>query len=287
MKQRVISALIAAPIVLALVFARNTLPIYALSLVCIFLACDELAWMVYRCKTWIPHFCTVIFAGSAWVLRDLYQDHRERIVWALGSLVLGAVVWMWAELKGGERRRLLIPGLIWIMAPVMGLLCLHYSVPKVSPDFWWPDPLARFPKIDAMLPPDFWWPNPLLMALIPIWVGDTVAIIVGKWVGKTPLWPALSPKKTWEGAVANLAGCIFAASTLAPAIGLTWKQGIMVGLISGVLGQYGDLFESAIKRVFDTKDSGWIMPGHGGILDRMDSILLPALPITALILFYR
>jgi phosphatidate cytidylyltransferase len=84
-----------------------------------------------------------------------------------------------------------------------------------------------------------------------------------------------------------LSGCVAASYALAPSIGLNWRQGILIGLVGGVLGQYGDLLESAIKRVFDAKDSGWIMPGHGGLLDRLDSILLPALPIAALILFYR
>lgn len=267
MKQRIITALVAAPVVLALVFATNSLPIFALSIACIFLACDELAWIIYARRTWIPYLCASFFAVTAWVLQGLYRDHRERIVWALGVLLILALLWIWAELTRGEKRRIIVPGLVWIMAPVLGLLLLHYSVPKTR--------LA------------LWWPNPLLMALVPIWAGDTLAILVGKRLGRRPLWPTISPKKTWEGAAANLGGCVAASCALAPSIGLNWRQGIFVGLVGGVLGQYGDLLESAIKRVFNAKDSGWIMPGHGGLLDRLDSILLPALPIAALILFYR
>lgn len=268
MKQRIITALIAAPVVLALVFAKSSVPIYIVSVVCIFLACDELVRIVKGRPNWVPACCALLYATAAWFLRDLYHDYRDQIIWTLGGLLGASVAWMGFELRKGVKERVLLPGLVWIMAPVMGLVYLHYSVPKTHPD-------------------TPWWPNPLLMALVPIWVGDILAIIVGKNLGKRPLWPDISPNKTWEGASANLIGCTLAACALAPAIGLTWRQGLLIGLVGGILGQYGDLFESSVKRYFDAKDSGWIMPGHGGLLDRLDSLLLPALPIAALILFYR
>ncbi len=267
MKQRVITALIAAPIVLALIFATNPIPIFILAIVAVFLATDELVWLAKGHRSWIPYAVAAVFIATGWVLRDHYDGHRERIVWGLGITLVTAVTWMLYEMRKGRDGRLLLPGILWLFAPFMGLLLLHYSVPKT--------------RVDVL------WPNPLLMAIVPIWAGDIMAILIGKKFGKTPLAPKLSPKKTWEGAIANFVTCVGASVLLASSIGLTINQGLLVGLVAGVLGQAGDLFESAIKRIYDAKDSGWILPGHGGLLDRLDSLLLPALPITALILFYR
>lgn len=268
MKQRVITGLIAAPIVLALVFAKNPIPIFALAIACVFFATDELVWLIEKRRSWIPFACAACFAASGFILRDHYDTHRDWIIWGLGGAVVASVAWILAEFKRGQSARILLPGLLWIFAPIMGLLLLHYSVPKTRPD-------------------TLWWPNPLLMALIPIWVGDILAIFVGRKFGKRLLAPSISPKKTWEGSIANLLGCLCASLALCSSIGLNWKQGLLIGLVGGILGQLGDLFESNIKRIFDAKDSGWLLPGHGGLLDRIDSLLLPALPIAALILFYR
>ncbi len=267
MKQRVITALIALPIVLALVFSTNPIPIFLLGVTCAFLATGELAWMAYAKRTWIPYASATVFGIVAYILSTHYEWHRDKILGVLAALLLVSVGAMIVRLVKGEKRGLLFPGLFWILCPLMALLVLHYSVPKTQATPW--------------------WPNPLLMALVPIWAGDTAAIFVGRKFGKTPLAPKLSPKKTWEGALGNLLFAFIAAVALAPAVGLTPMQGSLIGLVAGTLGQVGDLFESAVKRTFDAKDSGWIMPGHGGLLDRVDSILLAALPITALILYYR
>lgn len=268
MKQRVITALIALPIVLALVFSTNPIWIFLLAIACVFFCVDELVWLIRGKSTWIPYGVSAGFAGVALLLRDHYDSH---IGWTLGALALVLLVAMAVISRGISQKRtenMLVPGIFWIAAPVLALLLLHYSVPKTRPDV-------------------LWWPNPLLMALVPLWVGDTVAILVGRKFGKTLLAPTISPKKTWEGAIANLLGCTVAGVALASSIGLTSSQGLAVGIVAGVLGQVGDLFESSIKRVCDAKDSGWLMPGHGGLLDRVDSLLLPAIPIAALILFFR
>jgi len=130
--------------------------------------------------------------------------------------------------------------------------------------------------------PLFDWTTPVLLCFIPIWVGDTLAIFAGKAWGKHPLAPKISPKKTVEGGIANLVGCIGAAIGLSLLIGQPLIVGILVGLATGILGQLGDLLESAMKRSAGVKDSGALLPGHGGLLDRIDSILLSA-PAVALI----
>ena len=109
---------------------------------------------------------------------------------------------------------------------------------------------------------------------------DTGAYFVGKAFGKRPLAPSISPSKTWEGAAGGTVAALAAGfiaylfmATQAP----IWQVVVLAG-IAGIAGQVGDLAESKLKRVFDAKDSGWIMPGHGGILDRLDSIVF-SLPV--------
>lgn len=115
----------------------------------------------------------------------------------------------------------------------------------------------------------------VLLVLIMTMVCDSSAYFVGSAWGQHRLYPAISPKKSVEGAIGGLAGSVLAALSaplwLLPDAG--WVNCLMIGVLAGVLGQLGDLFESMIKRYADIKDSGTIFPGHGGMLDRIDSLL--------------
>jgi phosphatidate cytidylyltransferase len=113
--------------------------------------------------------------------------------------------------------------------------------------------------------------------LLIVFAGDTIAYLTGIMVGKTPLMPAISPKKTIEGALGGLIGSIGISLVLSQWIteGPIWYFGIM-GACVGIVAQLGDLFESLIKRMAHQKDSGRLMPGHGGILDRLDGIFFAA-----------
>ena len=123
---------------------------------------------------------------------------------------------------------------------------------------------------------------PLILVAACVWAGDTAAYYVGKALGRRPLHP-LSPKKTWEGTLAGLVVGALAAMVVALLGRLyPWWLALLVGLVVNALGQLGDLLESFLKRVAGVKDSGTIFPGHGGVLDRIDSLLL-ALPTYALI----
>ncbi|MCE5254769.1 MAG: phosphatidate cytidylyltransferase [Actinomycetia bacterium] len=105
-------------------------------------------------------------------------------------------------------------------------------------------------------------------------LSDTLAYFVGSAVGRHKMAPHISPKKSVEGAVGGLVGAVVAA--LIVRIYSPWlptREAIILGLIIGLVGQWGDLFESAFKRDFRVKDSGRLLPGHGGILDRFDSML--------------
>jgi phosphatidate cytidylyltransferase len=123
--------------------------------------------------------------------------------------------------------------------------------------------------------------NWLLVALLATFATDSGAFLVGRSLGRHPLAPSISPSKTWEGAVG---GFIFAvAATLALGqlldLGLSRWQTSLIGATVGVVSQLGDLFESKLKRISNVKDAGNIIPGHGGILDRLDSLLV-SIPVT-------
>jgi phosphatidate cytidylyltransferase len=116
---------------------------------------------------------------------------------------------------------------------------------------------------------------PLILLMI-IWASDTAAYLVGKSIGKHKLAPAVSPKKTVEGLLGAIAGAVLIAMVFHKAINLTPSTALCVGILLGILGQLGDILESVAKRVFEVKDSSGLFPGHGGILDRLDSFLLTA-----------
>ena len=128
----------------------------------------------------------------------------------------------------------------------------------------------------------------LLLMLIVTWCGDTGAYFAGRALGKRKLFERISPKKTWEGVIGGTLLSIVGALVIRavdPAIspgGLEntpWVHMAILGLLINISGVIGDLVESLFKRAYNVKDSGWIMPGHGGILDRVDSILFTA-PVT-------
>lgn len=121
----------------------------------------------------------------------------------------------------------------------------------------------------------------VLMSFILIWLNDTGAYLSGRTFGRTKLCERLSPKKTWEGFWGGFGLCIVASVVYALICGLPfWLYGLY-GAVVSVAATFGDLFESLIKRKCGVKDSGTLIPGHGGILDRIDSFLAVA-PITVI-----
>jgi phosphatidate cytidylyltransferase len=115
----------------------------------------------------------------------------------------------------------------------------------------------------------------ILMGLLLTFANDSLAYFVGRAWGRHRMAPYISPKKSWEGAIGGLIGSIVTAVLLVPLLGLPislW-MGALLGLAGGAAGQIGDLGESLLKRQVGVKDSGHIIPGHGGLLDRADSLL--------------
>jgi len=118
----------------------------------------------------------------------------------------------------------------------------------------------------------------ILLLLAIIWMNDTGAYFAGKSLGKRKFYAKVSPKKTWEGSIGGALAGILAALLInwIFSVGVSFGHVILLSILTGYLGQVGDLCESLIKRSTDTKDSGSIIPGHGGILDRVDALIFGA-----------
>lgn len=136
------------------------------------------------------------------------------------------------------------------------------------------------------LPDGGWW---VVCALVVTWMNDTTAYFSGRLFGKHKLYPAVSPNKTWEGFAGGLAGSIVGLFIVKfgffPA--MTPIDCFVMGILGGVLGPAGDLCESMLKRAYDVKDSGKMIPGHGGMLDRIDALLFNAPMVLLWVQFAR
>ena len=125
--------------------------------------------------------------------------------------------------------------------------------------------------------------NWVFLAILVTFASDTFAYFVGRAIGRHLLAPRISPNKTWEGAIAGVAGAIgmsFIFTVSWPLqLPIDYGQAVLLGVLISVFGQLGDLLESLLKRYTGIKDSGNLMPGHGGLLDRMDSIVIAGIVV--------
>ena len=147
--------------------------------------------------------------------------------------------------------------------PALGILCFgipYFAVPIAS--------LYALKRLDP-------WLVFLLMAIV--WLGDTAAFYVGSKIGRHKLAPVISPKKSWEGAAAGFITSVAAAGVWSVCrLGRLDVALLGVAALTALAAQVGDLVESMIKRGAGVKDSGTVLPGHGGVLDRMDAMLFAA-----------
>lgn len=125
----------------------------------------------------------------------------------------------------------------------------------------------------------------LLSLMAIIWIADSAAYFAGKQFGKHKLAPSISPGKTWEGVAGALIGVTIFAAVIV--FGFDYQDLLIFPLfwLVAILGVIGDLFESMLKRQAGVKDSGNILPGHGGMLDRIDG-LIPALPVAVMLIYF-
>jgi phosphatidate cytidylyltransferase len=259
----------------------------------------------------IPAGLLLIYAGGWWLtaaaallslagLRELYQllAARGRPVYAGLGYALALLLLLAATLVPAPRPLL---GSLAIEAALVALgvaaasrwLLARAVAPKggrlfdtLAAHVYVPQMLSYLLRLRALggavtlgtlhLPAGACWAAGLMVA---IWGMDTGAYAIGKAIGRHKLCPTISPGKTVEGAVAALVAATVLMLAIGRYLGLPLGHGVMLGLGLGVIGQLGDLFESALKRAAGVKDSGSLLPGHGGVLDRFDSLLLSA-PLT-------
>jgi len=178
---------------------------------------------------------------------------------ALATVALGAVFAAGAVAAWPPRRRRTVHSPAWSAAGV-----IYAGTALLGPALLRADPALGLAAVVY------------LFAIV--WATDIFAYVVGRAVGGPLLWPALSPKKTWAGAVAGLGGGVAAGTLVAYAsAGTAPLVAGVLALILSVMAQGGDLVESAVKRQFGVKDASHLIPGHGGVMDRLDGFLVAAL----------
>lgn len=245
----------------------------------------------------VPVLIYIIGFGPRWLFHILvflagiigqFEFYRitapdlPKVIQAAGALL---TLWLYVSLSLGQVFILPAIVLFWIMVP-MALVMFSYRtaagrsmqflVSAVMAPLYCALPLALLIMVDRFPRGNLW----IFFLLAVIFLGDTGAYYSGRLLGKHKLYPAVSPGKTWEGAIGALFTSLVAALVFFLFIDLYPWGPAVVGLTAAlsIAGQIGDLAESVIKRTHGVKDSGGILPGHGGILDRIDGLLF-SIPI--------
>lgn len=189
-----------------------------------------------------------LFLGGEAVIRAAF--------WIAAAFwVAAAPLWLWRGVQAGHRAALIAIGFVVIVPAALAL---------------------------ALLPP-----AEVLAVLVLVWIADTAAYFVGRAWGRRKLAPSISPGKSWEGALGGVVGAVAYAIICGTFLwGNAWPAYLLAAVVLAAISIVGDLFESAAKRQAGVKDSGTLLPGHGGILDRIDSATA-VLPIAALLLSFR
>lgn len=260
--QRVISGTIGASALIAGLIYGGSPFVYLFSGVITLMMVFEFSGMTLRMKD-RPEKRSVLLALTAFIWIVFYVYQEPRLVWAY--LITSLVVWMTYMLWAARRHRdsRLSTHTMELCLGGFGLVFLNAF-------------MVFFPLIRQRVQGVDW----ILLFLLVVWAGDTGAYFAGKRFGKKKLYPQVSPKKTIAG---SWGGLILSAGV---AVGfghfyLAWvpiQVLVMISVFVNLTAQIGDLVESLLKRGFHTKDSGSILPGHGGILDRFDGVVF-SLPV--------
>jgi phosphatidate cytidylyltransferase len=259
--KRELVALVAIPIVVAIIV---WLPAWALLLLlgaAVTVAADELLAMArgagIACGRWLPLICLVGLMAASWSIGPL------GFTWAAVATVM---VIPTVQLAHPDRPAGSLTG-----AAVSSFSVLFLGVMAVSLGWirLWPDQGFAIRMV--------------LLYLATIWIGDSGAYYVGRRFGRNKMSPRISPNKTWEGLAAGMITAVGAVAILKLILGieLSWPHLGAVAVIIAVATPLGDLVESQFKRDTRVKDSSGLLPGHGGLLDRTDSLLYAAPPVLA------
>jgi phosphatidate cytidylyltransferase len=243
------------------------------------IAIPILVWIVFWAPMWLLN--SVVFAATFVALREFAAMACEGVPHGVSMITVGG---MTIAIAMG-----LSPGGIWISAALVAcLVAVLIATLATARDMKRGVDSAGHILLGCLygglLLPHFIWVRQLpggagwvCFVIACVMAGDAGGYFGGRWFGKRKLWPAVSPKKTVEGAVAAFA-CTLTTGAVVDALILHKMGPLEVMAVSGsvsILAQLGDLLESMLKRAYDAKDSGWIFPGHGGVLDRTDSLVLP------------
>jgi phosphatidate cytidylyltransferase len=263
--RRLLTAAVGVPIALLAIFRLPALPFFLLTALVFVWASIEFVALARPSAPHAPWWLVwllvpPIAAALAWGLAPgAPVDGFHALALTGAGVVLGGSAVLLARTPVEEAR---------FAAGAIAFAIPYFSVPIAA--------IARLQQLDP-------WLVFLLLAIV--WLGDTAAYYVGSAFGRHKLSPAISPGKSWEGAVAG-----FLTSVAAAAVWSLWRRGeldpVLVGIaaVTAVASQLGDLVESIWKRGAGAKDSGGVLPGHGGMLDRMDAMLFAA-PTLAVLLW--
>jgi phosphatidate cytidylyltransferase len=276
--QRWVTALIVMPIVLVFVWFGGWVA-FAATVLVVVLGTIELHNMLlhagYHPLIWISFGLSLLF-----LLAPMFPHYRLLLLEiGLGGALLVSFPWLFTrvELEGAVVDWALTLAIsLYLGWPMSFFLLLRGFTPGTlhigSSSAPW-----------IVLPAGAWW---LLMVLLGVWGFDGAAFFTGRYLGRHKMAPRISPGKTWEGTVGGFVLSIAAGLllTVAP-LGVPWYLAILLGILLGIAAVFGDLAESLIKRHAHVKDSGQIMPGHGGMLDRVDSLLFAVIVVYLFALF--
>lgn len=253
MLQRIVAALVGLVLILPAIVWGGLVGTHVVAGIALLIALDEYSRMAVPEAHWKALAGLVLCGGAVYAAQLFALPGVSMAVLAVATMVtlIGSMVLVPDTDRGQRTAVRLVAGLVYV--PV--LLSYVVQVRRFEDGLAW-----------------------LFLILTVTWAGDTGAYFAGRALGRHKLFERVSPKKTWEGAV----GGFLASIALACAFklfwlpSLTWAHAVALGGLLDVVGVLGDLVESMFKRAYGVKDSGWIMPGHGGILDRVDSLLFTA-----------
>ena len=261
---RVVTALVGIPAVVGLLYL-GAWP-FALLVLTISLLAQYEVYHLLELGGLRPYRAFGMALGALLVLQTMHRP----LLYAAAAVVVVAVAWWPLErrsLDGGT------PEASPTGIGALGATLFGAVYPSALLAFLVEIRLARGPQVDDL--------RAFFLALtvfLLVWSTDTLAYYVGRAFGKRPLAPLISPAKTWAGAIGGVAGSLGAA-VLLKVVALDvipWMHVAALGLLAGVVGQLGDLAESKLKRQVGAKDSGTLLPGHGGLLDRFDAMIVVA-----------